>query len=463
MVVEFSSIINSLFEVENNKLEFEFAQAHCKLSPIPSPLIQHHQITLQRNVVGHTVTGSQAVSASWHTGGEGLPDTRSNGLFIRPAKEIDIDPAQQSDPVSIKPFGIDDRFDRVLEGMLGIDAHILDQVLHDEFQIPTGMQEIGTSRRMGHLRHPLMPGENKLSEILRADQSGGTEAHVIAAPDDLDTLELQELGQDVHIDLDQTVRDGFHQLAILKKSDTQRLVAHQPVDVFREVGKSPAADDTHVVREVLFIPLQRPGGSLGGIGPGVSLELLPGGDGTAVLVDETTSAASREQCGVLGDLAGEGHIDSLHTAANKIIPKEGLNRDLPFFVVKGIFTVQSVFKPKPFANSGLDFLIEEELDIVHTRGGFLTAKTTQEFLIIRRDRFRKKGFQGRASFETGRDGVRQEERITLSTVGWRGVTGIPPNPNRFDFQRHCERLAGVWANGSQRVISGPPLDNGRRK
>lgn len=64
------------------------------LSRVPPALVQHGEIAVQRDVVGHAVPGSQTVPAPRLTRVERLSNPLPNRLLAGAAQEIHIDPAQ---------------------------------------------------------------------------------------------------------------------------------------------------------------------------------------------------------------------------------------------------------------------------------------------------------------------------------------------------------------------------------
>ena len=80
---------------------------------------------------------------------------------------------------------------RVLEGVHGVDPHVVDQVVHDRTQVAAGVQQVRPPGRVRHRGHEPVAGQDELAQVVGADQRAGLEAHVVAAPDDLDPVELE--------------------------------------------------------------------------------------------------------------------------------------------------------------------------------------------------------------------------------------------------------------------------------
>ena len=124
-------------------------------------------------------------------------------------------------------------------------------------ELAAGVEQVGPAGRVGVLGHQPVARQDELAQVGRADQRAGAEAHVVAAPDDLHPLELQDALHGHAVHLQQAPGDGRHQVALVKKRVAQRLVAHQPGQVLGEVGETLAADDAHALGQVLAQPLQR--------------------------------------------------------------------------------------------------------------------------------------------------------------------------------------------------------------
>ena len=74
--------------------------------------------------------------------------------------------------VAVLPLELRDRHHVVLEGMLGINAHVSYQLLHDLFVVSTGMQPEGHALAVYELRDPIHPGEDMLP--VRRGRNHGT-------------------------------------------------------------------------------------------------------------------------------------------------------------------------------------------------------------------------------------------------------------------------------------------------
>ena len=76
--------------------------------------------------------------------------------------------------------------------MSGIDAHVVDEIRHDGADLPATVQQVRAPSVMRHARHQCMPGQHELAQVIRADERARLEAHVVAAPEELHPLELQQ-------------------------------------------------------------------------------------------------------------------------------------------------------------------------------------------------------------------------------------------------------------------------------
>jgi len=282
--------------------------------------------------------------------------------FAGTAEEIDVDAAEDSDAVAIGVFGGDDVFDGVFEGVFGVDADVVDEVVHDEAELSAGVEQVGSAGLVGEAGHFFVAGQDVLAEVGGADEGAVAEAHIVGAPDDLHSRELEHGGDHGAIELEDALGDGGDEIGLFEEGVAEGFVAHEPTEVLSEMGEAAGADDAHVVGEVLLIPLEGAGIEAFGVGPGVGLKFGPTGDGSGVLIDEAPAALASEGGGVLGGETAEGHVDVFEAAADVVVAEESLEGDLAAEVEEGVGGVEAFEEAESLADGLLDFGVDEELD-----------------------------------------------------------------------------------------------------
>jgi hypothetical protein len=168
--------------------------------------------------------------------------------------------------------------------VLGVYADIVNEVVQDRCEIPARVEEVGPSRLVAHLGEDLVPGEDELPRVRRADERAGPVAEVVASPGHPDPRKLEDEPHDFDEDCHDPVRDGPHQVALIVQRVAYGLVPHQPDQVLRHVAEAAPANDAHVVGQMAFAPLERACAGLCRVRPWVALILLPTGDGASMLV-----------------------------------------------------------------------------------------------------------------------------------------------------------------------------------
>ena len=119
-----------------------------------------------------------------------MADPRSYFGWRRTAEEVHVDPAEDGNAVSEGTFGFGDGQDGVLVRVLGVDLHVLDQVVQDRLDLATAVQQVELPGVVKHLRGGLVRGEHELAQVVRRDQRARAKAQVVAAPHHAHVLEL---------------------------------------------------------------------------------------------------------------------------------------------------------------------------------------------------------------------------------------------------------------------------------
>src|SRR5512143_2802924 len=103
--------------------------------PELAAFVEHGQVVVERNVVCHSVARAQAEPAARQTRLQRAAHPLAHFGLAGPANEIHVNPAKNRQAMSIAPLGVDDVFNGVLKGVLGVDTHVFDQVLQDGAQV----------------------------------------------------------------------------------------------------------------------------------------------------------------------------------------------------------------------------------------------------------------------------------------------------------------------------------------
>ena len=107
------------------------------------------------------------------------------------------------------------------------------------------MQEGGDAVLVGHINDLLVPGEDELAQVVRADQGLGLESEVVGAPERGDVVALNDSLKRLVLKLADACEDVAHEVAILDELDAQVLVAQEERGVL--VYAARGADDFHRV------------------------------------------------------------------------------------------------------------------------------------------------------------------------------------------------------------------------
>jgi len=130
------------------------------------------------------------------------------------------------------------------------------------------------------------------------------------------------------------------------------------------MAEPATADDAHVVGQVLLIPFEHPRVGVGHLGPGVGLELFPGGDGASSLGHELTPAGAPQPSGIIGSVIVERHGQAFDAGPHMVITQETLDDDLGLDVEIRVIGIESIPQMEPPGHSLADLLIEKQFDVV---------------------------------------------------------------------------------------------------
>ena len=95
--------------------------SHARFSGESSSFVEHDEVVVQWNIVRYAIARSQAVTTAGVARLQGRSYAATNGFFICPAEEIDVDPSQDGDAVAVSRLGRFHGPDGVLVGVEAID------------------------------------------------------------------------------------------------------------------------------------------------------------------------------------------------------------------------------------------------------------------------------------------------------------------------------------------------------
>ena len=106
--------------------------------------------------------------------------TRAGTVDRHRGQASHVDAAEHRDPVAVPALEVDDRLDAVLEGVLGVDAHVTDQIFHQGGVAAARVQAERHAVRVREVGHPFHPGEDVPSVDLGRHQRTAAVGQVVA-------------------------------------------------------------------------------------------------------------------------------------------------------------------------------------------------------------------------------------------------------------------------------------------
>ena len=189
--------------------------------------------------------------------------------------------------------------------------------------------------------------------------------------------------------LDQSVRDGLDEVALVVQGIAEALGPHEPREVLAQMAEPALRDQAHVVGRVRLVPLQLARDGRGRrIGPGVGVEVRPALDGPVALVLEAATPGAVER-GRIGDGLPEHRHLQIYAHRDVVEAAEPLNDETPLAVIIGITRRELGQEVKPPGNRVADLRILKQLDIVYAAGGPLAPNGGHQGFPIWRKRFRE--------------------------------------------------------------------------
>jgi len=156
------------------------------------------------------------------------------------------------------------------------------------------------------------------------------------------------------------------------------------------MSKSTAGDDTHVVRQVVFVPFQGAGGYVVEFRPRVTLEFFPVRDWAPVFLHEQPTGLPRERGRrVVCLVPVELQYDVFGSAANVIITQEGLDGYLFTQRICRVAVGQKLKKPECITDGVLHFRVQKEFNVVNAFRRPLAAQAKKKIFPVRVHRSRK--------------------------------------------------------------------------
>ena len=202
------------------------------------------------------------------------PSVRPHVFLASPRQHIHVHSPQQPDPIPPLPLRLPHRHDDILERVLRVDPHVIDQLVHDVIELAAGVQEHRLAIPVRNLGHPLLRREDVFPQGSRARQRRVLEPHIVVDP-----LRPHPVHTARRLDhpaqrLIEPLRDRRHQLRAVDECVAERLEPHQE----RHVLQRPAWDacrHLHALRQIASHRLQPLERGRRHLRPRVLLELLP--------------------------------------------------------------------------------------------------------------------------------------------------------------------------------------------
>ena len=245
--------------------------------------------------------GAEGVPAALHAGRQDLAAVRSEPVHRHRGETTHVDAAQHGDPVAVPPLEVDHGFHAVLEGVLGVDADVIDQLLHDRRVVaarvqaeghPVGMAELGDAPHPGEHVPPVHLGRHEGTPAVRevVAHDAGEDHPEIDAPEGV---------------LDDAVDDRAHaledvggELRIVVQHERQGHHAHEPAHVLEHArGPDHELHAVGQVPRVLREPLAAP---VAHRRPRVPVEVAPAHDDPVVAVQPLAPARGVVHARVVG-------------------------------------------------------------------------------------------------------------------------------------------------------------------
>ena len=114
-------------------------------------LINQGQVALHRDVAEDRIARADGEAPCRRAGFDQTPNAFSEILWFGVREHVHIDAAEGGDAIAVPGLELRCWEDRILEGVLAVNADVLDEIRHDRLDVPTGVQKVRHTSPVGQL------------------------------------------------------------------------------------------------------------------------------------------------------------------------------------------------------------------------------------------------------------------------------------------------------------------------